>query len=78
MKWKSGYAERKKLYNNRTTREVDRFLIFPKLLNDVWKWWETATIKQRMEQIDVGGSCEWGQYDYMWIDVEWIDNEVNQ
>jgi hypothetical protein len=54
-------------------RVVEKFLLFPKKLGKEIRWLERAKIKQKVFQVDVGGSMEWGNYKNMWRNVEWVN-----
>jgi len=52
-------------------RTITKFLLFPKKIGNEWRWLEKASIHQRVERIDVGGSMEYGRYKHRWIDRNW-------
>lgn len=55
------------------TRVVEKFLFFPKLLDNEIRWLERSKILQMVLAHDVGGSMEWGKYKYKWVDIEWTE-----
>ena len=55
----------KKLYYIGEHRIIKRFLIFPKFINQEYRWLETATIKQTYNPSYMRFSN--------WEDIEWID-----
>lgn len=54
-------------------RVIERFLILPKKINGEVRWLEKAKINQKVFNVDVGGSMEWGNYMKQWRDIHWID-----
>jgi hypothetical protein len=56
-------------------RIIKKFLWFPTKINDELRWLEDAEIEQTVRVIDVGGTSEWGSYDYQWCDTRWADRE---
>ena len=62
-------------------RNIEKFLWFPKCLRNPetnmreWRWLEKSIIYQRIEEVDVGGTCEWGNYAYYWCDVSWSEEK---
>ncbi len=53
-------------------RVVRKFLWLPKCINEEWRWLESATIKQMVCSVDVGGSMQWGYTKHKWLDMEWV------
>ena len=64
-------------YVDNETRIIEKFLLFPIKIDGITKWLETAKIKQKVYQIDVGGSGEWGVYKYRWKNHAWIEDHPN-
>ena len=56
-------------------RIVKKFLVFPKKLDDEWRWWETAYIVEKVCKMNVGGSMEWGKYKHYWREIHWLDTK---
>lgn len=54
---------------------ISKFLLFPKKLDNEWRWMESAFIIQKVIGIDVGGSAEWGRYKFLWRDMHWLDTK---
>lgn len=54
-------------------RTVRRFLIFPTRLGREWRWLERVGIRQKVVDLDVGGSMEWGNYVRCWADYAWAE-----
>ena len=52
-------------------RVVKKFLLFPRCFDNEWRWFETVYIKQEIEDVDVGGSGEWGKFKREWINKSW-------
>jgi len=46
-------------------RVINRFLFFPKLLGEEWRWLEWAEYKQRYAVYEYSSNC--------WEDKEWIN-----
>ena len=60
------------------TRVVTKFLWWPKSLNTgKWRWMECVNIIEEIHAVDIGGSCEWGKYEYKWCELG-FDDENNQ
>jgi len=53
-------------------RVIEKFLLFPKIIDHELRWMEHVKIEQRVCEIDIGGSMEWGKYKYAWRDWAWI------
>ena len=68
MRWKTYDEEMKKKYDNRETREVTKYLLFPKSIDGETRWLETATIFQCVaKRPDYLGKDD--DYVYVWRDV---------
>ena len=52
-------------------RIITKFLLFPKKLDNEWRWLEKASIRQKVMKMDVGGSMQWGKYKHQWRDIRW-------
>ena len=61
MKWLSKPSQK-----SEEKRIFRKFLIFPKCINNKWRWLETATYESKY-------SCGWG--DCSWTDTRWIDEK---
>lgn len=62
MKWKSNKV------NIGQERIEKKFLLFPKCINNEWRWLEKVSYKQRYRrELDSSGF-----YCYLWEDVEWL------
>jgi hypothetical protein len=68
MRWKS--------YWNPEVGDIrykEKFLLFPKIINDEGRWLEKARYKQEYgKNYNRNGYGEL-YYNYQWVDVEWID-----
>lgn len=72
MRWKSRLFLQDRLGEERI---VEKFLLFPRFYEDhrhVY-WLETAKIVERICRVDVGGSCQWGEYAYKWMEQGVVD-----
>ena len=57
---------------------LSKFLWFPRCLRNQqekyeWRWLEHSLVTYEVCKVDVGGSCDWGNYAYQWVPVEWAD-----
>ena len=63
-------------------RIIETFLWFPLRLGTQWRWLERVRIFQKVLEIDVGGSMEWGKYAYRWCNIRWdpdiVDNRTER
>jgi hypothetical protein len=50
------------------TRIITKFLLFPKVFNNEWRWLEKTRIKQKFVATVTGG---------IWLDVDWAKEENN-
>lgn len=67
MKTKSKYYLKKRAGEIRIKR---KFLFFPRTFNGKFtRWLEFADIKEQITKVDVGGSMEWGNYAWRWIEI---------
>ncbi|PGO60582.1 hypothetical protein CN981_08520 [Priestia megaterium] len=55
------------------TRLIKKFLLLPLKIGEETRWLERVKIKQEVAVMDVGGSMEWGNFEKVWIDKEFID-----
>lgn len=55
------------------TRVITKFLWFPKILENQFRWLEKAKIIQIVCKVDIGQSEQWGKYRYKWLDIAWDD-----
>jgi hypothetical protein len=60
------------------TRVVTKFLLWPrKFLNSPrTRWLERSEIREEIMAVDVGGSCEWGNYAWKWRETGFADEET--
>jgi len=50
-------------------RIVRKFAWLPRSFNTgKWVWLQWVYVKELIEAVDIGGSCEWGRYKYCWIE----------
>ena len=60
-------------------RVVRKFLWFPRCFGGhEWRWLEHAEVVQEVKEIDIGGSGEWGNYIYCWVDVGFVHETLNK
>jgi len=52
-------------------RIIDKFLWFPKVINNELRWLERARVVQQVINVDVGGSMKYGKNKAEWVDVLW-------
>lgn len=67
MRWKS--------YWNATEGDIrykEKFLLFPKIINDEGRWLEKVKYKQEYSKHYFWNGRE-ECYNYQWIDTEWVD-----
>jgi len=51
-------------------RIVKKFLLWPRTFDsNRTRWFEYAHITEEVLKMDVGGSCEWGNYAWQWREV---------
>lgn len=51
-----------------------KFLVFPRTtLGLTTRWLSFENMVERVEEVDVGGSMEWGNYAYEWMEVGFAD-----
>ena len=51
-------------------RTVSKFLLFPRRLDsEHWRWLERVDIVEKVLKVDVGGSGEWGNFAWQWIEI---------
>lgn len=51
-----------------------KFLIIPRSLGcKEWRWLEFADIVEEVTAVDVGGSDEWDNYSYEWVEIAFAD-----
>jgi hypothetical protein len=55
-------------------RIISKFLLFPTKIGIETRWLERAYIRQKVIDMDVGGSMQWGHYKKTWVNVEFIDD----
>ena len=48
-------------------RTITKFLWFPKRIDGKLIWLKKVRINQRVHEIDVGNTCEYGVYEYKWV-----------
>lgn len=48
-------------------RIIEKFLIFPKCIDEEWRWWERVIYEQKYT------NYKFGSFDYTWIDIKWIN-----
>lgn len=52
------------------TRVVRKFLIWPRTFeSERTRWMEYADITEEIMRVDVGGSMEWGNYAWKWVET---------
>lgn len=76
MKWFNPKSYLKDRLNEE--RVACKFLWFPTCLRDskgksVYKWLETTKYVEKICEVDVGGSMEYGNFAYMWCKDRWVD-----
>lgn len=78
MKWR----KKEKVYktpNDLETRTIERFLFFPKCINDEYRWLEKVKIKQIYHELeihqyrDIFGGIAFTSTGGYWSDVEFVD-----
>ena len=72
MRWKDRHKALEKRVGER--RIVKKFLLFPTKLDSEWRWFENVLIIQKVTQVDIGGSIEWGSFSYEWRNECWLDS----
>lgn len=51
-----------------------KFLWWPRCFNGGhWRWLERVSILERITRMDVGGSCERGNYKWVWREIGFAD-----
>ena len=65
MRWKWKW-KKKQQPKEGDTRIMERFLLFPKLLDDEWRWLENAQIDQEYKVMGLGS--DWR---LRWVDLGW-------
>lgn len=71
MRFKNKFTLRPRLGEERVVR---KFLLFPRRFNRRFtRWLEYANIIEQVQQVDVGGSNEYGNYAYQWVEVGFAD-----
>jgi hypothetical protein len=63
MRWKSQKLIKADLGRLRVRR---KFLLWPRKFGRTWHWLQYVNVVEKVMQIDVGGSMEWGKYAYEW------------
>lgn len=66
MRWKLKKKQQPKVGD---TRIVDRFLLFPKFLDDEWRWLELTQIQQEYNNMGLLES----NWTYKWVDLHWAN-----
>lgn len=66
MRWK---RKTKRQPKEGDTRIADRFLLFPKCLDDEWRWLELTQIQQEYRRTDRGSDLD--DWTYQWVDLRW-------
>lgn len=73
MRGYSKYALKDCLGEQRIKR---KFLLFPRRFTAAeWRWLEYADITEEVCEVDVGGSMEWGNFAYRWVEVGFADQQ---
>ena len=70
MRWKSKAMTKE---DEGLTRTVRKFLLLPRCQSGTWYWLETVSVLQKVVEMDVGGSMDWGNYAYKWVDWEIVE-----
>lgn len=68
MHWNSKFALKSR---EGETREVKKFLFFPKhFIEDTkWHWLETVIMEERICKVNIGGSMEWENFAWKWCEI---------
>jgi hypothetical protein len=40
-----------------------------------WRWLEKTTFVERVIEVDIGGSMQYGNYKYVWKPFYWMDEK---
>lgn len=66
--------ERKKSPQVGEERVVSKFLYIPKFINEEWRWFEKADIKQRVVVLtSLAPECKYPIKYKAWVDIEWVN-----
>lgn len=77
MKFTSKYALQDREGEERT---VNKFLLWPRCFDGdkTWRWLERADVIEKVMKCDVGGSGEWGNYAWQWVEIGFAPIRVNR
>jgi len=59
-------------------RVIEKFLWLPVQIGDDIRWLERVRIVQEVIEVDVGGSMEWGNYAYKWLNVKFVGSVIGR
>lgn len=72
MRLRSKYYLRDRLGETRIRR---KFLLWPRRFRRKhWRWLEYADVVEKVTEVDMGGTMEWGNHSYQWCEVGFADS----
>ncbi len=74
MRWfREGMALKSQEGNRRIRKGV--FLCLPTSFDEVEvRWLEKADLVEEVKKVDVGGSSEWGYYEWRWVPIAFAES----
>ena len=74
MRWFRECMALKAQEGNRRIRK-GIFLVFPTSFDEIEvRWLEKADLVEEVKKVDVGGSGEWGMYEYRWVPIAFAES----